>query len=290
MQGSFYDPQTLAKLQEEILSILDDFLEICAKYHLAYYGIAGTAIGAIRHGGFIPWDDDIDLAMPRADYEKLCRIVKREFSDRYVMLNAKNYPGYPLMTTRMVKRGTIFREAVMEQITDCPFGIFLDLYVLDPIPDGRLAREKQAWTAWFFSKLMILRRIARPTLAQKGRKAALIRCACSLAHRLLVIGRVDPVYLRKRCEAECRRYEGQKTRRIAFLPDTSPYWNTIDVTRLYPLRRISFAGRVLTFPANIEEMLTAQYGNFMEMPPVEDRKTHTPSHLKFSDRAQEENL
>ena len=69
--SKFYEPETLKKIQEEILSILDDFLAICREHHLEYYGIAGTGIGAIRHGGFIPWDDDIDLAMPRADYEIL---------------------------------------------------------------------------------------------------------------------------------------------------------------------------------------------------------------------------
>ena len=69
-QGRFYEPVILSRLQQEILSILDDFLLICETYHLEYFGIAGTGIGAIRHKGFIPWDDDIDIAMPRKDFEK----------------------------------------------------------------------------------------------------------------------------------------------------------------------------------------------------------------------------
>ena len=76
MEAKFYDPETLRRLQQEILSILDDFLLICRENGLEYYGIAGTAIGAIRHKGFIPWDDDIDIAMPRRDFERFCRIVK----------------------------------------------------------------------------------------------------------------------------------------------------------------------------------------------------------------------
>lgn len=280
--GTFYTPEILEKIQGEILSILDDFLAICREHHLEYYGIAGTGIGAIRHGGFIPWDDDIDLAMPRKDYEKLCRIVKKDYSDRYYMLNAKTSEEYPLMTARLCKRGTVFEEEVMKGV-HCPFGIFLDLYPLDNVPDGKFARRKQAWTAWFFSKLMILRRIPRPTLAQSGLKAQLIYAVCGAVYRLMLAANMSPEYLRKRCEAECRRYEGKTTRKMAFLADTNPYWNTIDKENLYPLKKIPFEGRELDFPANIDEMLRFQYGDYMVMPPEDKRKTHTPYRLVFSD-------
>lgn len=71
MDSKFYEPEVLKQLQGEILSILDDFIRICEDYHLEYFGIAGTGIGALRHKGFIPWDDDIDIAMPRRDFERL---------------------------------------------------------------------------------------------------------------------------------------------------------------------------------------------------------------------------
>ena len=93
--------------------------------------------------------------------------------DKYLVLNGKNYPNYPLMTTRLVKRGTVFVEKVMKDV-DCPFGIFLDLYVLDNVSDNPLLYQIQSWEAWFYSKLLILRSIPRPTLAQKGVKAELI--------------------------------------------------------------------------------------------------------------------
>ena len=281
MEPKFYEPDTLRRLQQEILSILDDFLEICETWGLEYYGIAGTAIGAIRHKGFIPWDDDIDLAMPRRDFEKFCRIVEKNYGDRYRILNAERYPAYPLMTTRMVKKGTVFVEEAMKDV-DCPFGIFLDLYVLDNIADGKLAYEKQAWTAWFFSKLMILRAIKRPVLAQKGLAAKVIWAACGLVNRGLRFFRVSPEYLYRRCSAECRRYNRKATRRMAFLGDSSPYWNTVDREHLYPLLYLPFEGRRLAFPAGIDAMLRLQYGDYMVMPPEEKRKTHYPRRLEFS--------
>ena len=280
MEGKFYEPEVLHRLQEEILSILDDFIRICEDYHLEYFGIAGTGIGAIRHHGFIPWDDDIDIAMPRRDFEKLIKIVEKKMSDRYLILNAKNDPNYPLMTTRLVKRGTVFVEEVMKDV-DCPFGIFLDLYVLDNVADNPVLYQLQSWTAWFWSKLLILRSIPRPTLQQRGLKAGLIWTVCGLVHNGMKLLRISPEWLRDCCEAECRRYNKKKTNRMAFLPDTSPYWNVVDKRYYHPLKQLDFEGRRMNFPGNIEEMLTRMYGDYMQLPPEEKRKTHYPYRLEF---------
>lgn len=73
-----YDSETLKKVQSTELALLKDFIKICDDNNLTYFGIAGTGIGALRHSGFIPWDDDIDVALPRADYEKALEIVKTQ--------------------------------------------------------------------------------------------------------------------------------------------------------------------------------------------------------------------
>ena len=70
---------------------------------------------------------------------------------------------------------------------------------------------------------------------------------------------------------------------MAFLPDTSPYWNVIDKTKLYPLRKLDFEDVQLYFPNNMEELLTNQYGEYMKLPPVEKRKTHYPYKLSFGE-------
>ena len=85
------------------LDIFSHVVTICEKYKLRYIIDYGTLLGAVRHGGFIPWDDDIDIAMPRRDFERLLRIVEKKMSDRYLVLNAERYPNYPLMTTRLVE-------------------------------------------------------------------------------------------------------------------------------------------------------------------------------------------
>lgn len=280
----FYEPEILQKLQQEILSILDDFLKICEDNHLEYFGIAGTAIGAIRHQGFIPWDDDIDIAMPRRDFEKFLKLVTKQMGDKYQVLNAKTSENYPLMTTRLVKKGTVFIEEVMKDL-DCPFGIFLDLYVLDNVSDNPFMYQFQSWSAWFISKLMILRSIPKPTLMQRGLKAKLIWAVCDVVYRFMQLCRISPACLRDRCEAACRHYEKKNTSRMAFLPDTSPYWNLVDKKSYHPLKTYEFEGRILQFPGNIHEMLTNMYGDYMELPPMEKRKTHYPYQLIFSEES-----
>ena len=276
----FYEPAVLKRLQETELSILRDFVDICESHGLEYYGIAGTGIGAIRHGGFIPWDDDIDIAMPRDSFEKMIAIVERDYQDKYYIVNAWRDRRYPLMTTRLAKKGTLFVENALKD-AHCPCGIFLDLYVLDNVADNGFLYQWQSWEAWFVSKLLILRCIPKPYLAARGVKARLILAVCGVVHGVLKGLRVSPAWLRDRCHRICRRYDGKKTRRMAFLPDTSPYWNVIDREKLHPLKHMDFEGISLAFPGNIEEMLTNMYGDFMKLPPKDKRKTHFPYRLSF---------
>lgn len=109
-----YDEETLQKIQQTEMEILKDFIEVCEKHNLTYFGIAGTGIGALRHQGFIPWDDDIDVAMPRDDFERLVRFIEKEKGDKYLIMDTKHYPNYPLMTTRITMRGTKFKEEALK--------------------------------------------------------------------------------------------------------------------------------------------------------------------------------
>ena len=184
------------------------------------------------------------------------------------------------MTTRLCKCGTVFQERVMKDV-DCPFGIFLDLYVMDNIADGKLAVQVQAWTAWFWSKLLVLSCMERPYLAQTGWKAEAIWAVCRLVHRTIRTLHIRPAIFRAHCESACRKYERVSTKRMAFLPDTNPFWNVVDKTRMFPLQNLPYEDVLLPFTNDIETVMEQQYGDYMTMPPVEKRKTHYPYRLEF---------
>ncbi len=278
--SEFYQPEVLKRLQETELSMLKDFMELCDSHGLIYFGIGGTGIGALRHQGFIPWDDDIDIGMPRKDFEQFLKLARKHWKGKYYILNNKTNENYPLMTTRLCKCNTVFREQVMKDV-DCPFGIFLDLYVMDNIADDPAALRLQAWTAWFWSKLLVLSCMEKPYLAQTGVTAEIIWAVCRAVHKTLRFLHIRPAIFRAHCESVCRKYENRSTKRMAFLPDTNPFWNIIDKEHMFPLKRLAYEDTSLPFTNDIHQVMKQQYGDYMTMPPEEKRKTHYPYQLEF---------
>ena len=275
-----YDEETLKRVQQTELGILKDFMALCDKHGLTYFGIAGTGIGAIRHKGFIPWDDDIDIALPRKDYEKFLKLARKYLSDRYIVLNCETNENYPLMTTRLMKKGTVFREEALKNI-DCPLGIFLDIYPFDNVSDEPREFKRQMRQAWFYSKLLILRSIPFPVLGFKGIKAKLVHGICGCIHVMMVICRISKKKLYRKCKAVSTRYNHLETKRIDFLCDTTPYMNIYFRKDVFPLKKMPFEDVMLNFPNNMHDNLTNMYGDYMKLPPVEKRKNHYPYQLEF---------
>lgn len=276
-----YDNKTLKRLQSIELEMLHDFVDICEENHIEYFGIGGTAIGAIRHKGFIPWDDDIDLAFLRKDFEKFCQIIQERYSEQYYILSYETDKAYPLFTARMCKKGTVFQEYAMKNV-ECDFGIFLDLYAYDNVPDEDKKMKRQAWKAWLYSKLLILCSVKKPNLVQlHGMKKKMVLFACKIAYYFIKIIHLstDKVYFRgKKCCVEYNKYE---TKRLAYLTEAKPYGSMIKRKDLFPLKELEFEDLKLKFPNNMHEMMTAYYGDYMQMPPVEERYNHCPYRLEF---------
>lgn len=276
-----YDDATLHKVQQLELMILRDVLSICKKYNLKLFVVAGSALGAVRHQGFIPWDDDIDVSIMRDDYDVLVKHLKDDMSDKYIVMNAGTDPNYSLMTTRIMLKDTVFREEALKSI-HCFFGIFLDVYVLDNLPDNEKQFKKLCRQAFIISKLQILRSIAFPVLPYKGMKAKLTYVITGFAHVILVIFCVSKKKLYCKGLNIVSQYQNQvKSKRIGFLFDTFPKHNIYEREDVFPLRTVKFNGIDIFMPRNEEKSLQTVYGDFMQLPPVEKRKNHYPYELDF---------
>lgn len=274
-----YDPATLARLQNVLRGMLDDFSALCSRHGIRWWTDAGTTIGALRGGGMIPWDDDIDLCMTRRDFDRFLRLAEEELGDRYYVLDAYRFPAYPLPTARLCLRGTKFREESMRGI-DAPFGIFLDLYAFDNLSDDPREARRQWRKAWFWGKLRILRAVRSPVLYFGGLKATLVRAACFAGHYLLA-ALFSPKFLRDRAAHWARLCEDRETKRVFFPFAPVPFRNDIALSDVFPTRTVPFDGRTVQVACGADAFLRKEFGDYMVPPPPEKRHNHPPLELDF---------
>lgn len=130
----------LRRLQLEQLTILDELKRVCQKNGLTFYLAYGSCLGAMRHKGFIPWDDDIDVLMPVEDYDKLMKLSK-EFKHPFFLQNNFTDPDHTLAIARVRKKGTACIEE-KDMGLKCHQGIFIDIYPQYKYPNGTIKRIK----------------------------------------------------------------------------------------------------------------------------------------------------
>lgn len=280
MLSGQYKPEVLKKLQQCELEILRDFIKICEENNLVYFGFAGTGIGALRHGGFIPWDDDIDLAIPRDDYEKAMQIFERDYADKYTVVRADKYNDFPVMNTHIIINDSTFITSE-ELRAKFPRGIFLDIFPLDYTSADPKERAKHLKKAWLLSKILIMKHIPFPHLPFKGVKAKLAHFVTATIWLFLNVFCISHKFLYKLCLKECTKYNGSDTGVYAYCCGTVLGGSVFDKKKTFPLRKIKYEDTEICFPNNLEETLTALYGDFMQIPPPEKQINHCPDILIF---------
>ena len=145
------DKKTLRKLQLVQLEIAKEIKRVCKEYNIRYFLTAGTLLGAVRHKGFIPWDDDLDIGMLQEDYAKFCQIAPNALSKEYKLVTWKTDSLYALPFGKVYKKGTIFQESKSYQ--DNKNGIYVDIIVYNNAPVNSITRY------YLINKLRILERL-----------------------------------------------------------------------------------------------------------------------------------
>ena len=275
-----YDPEVLKRVQETELEILKDFIDLCDRHDIDYFGVGGTAIGAVRHQGFIPWDDDMDVGMLRDDYEKFLQVAPGEIEGKYELMNAeinKDCLGY---TMRMCKVGT---KHITDEHSKYPttFGIRIDIFPYDNVPEDPKLRKKQLRDINLYNRMYILRIIPNPTVPFKGVMGKIMSAGCFVVHYLLKAF-VSVDYINRKYRETSLRYHNQ-TSLVASLCDVEPEISIVKKDEIFPLQELKFEGMTVKAMACNHEMLTRMYGDYMEMPPEEQRYNHGAKVLDFGD-------
>lgn len=260
----------MKEVQMASLEVLKKIAEICEQEHIAYFFYGGTLIGAIRHKGFIPWDDDIDISMPRPDYERFCKYCKEHEDDLkpFRLLNIDTCENYPFMIGRMSDD-----RYMLDVVNEKPFGlgVFVDIYPLDGLGNDFDAAYKQMSKLRKYPRLMYLstRRYYHFGIT-KGWKKRLMKIGAFCYAKLL--GRD---YFKKK---------------ILSMVDTGCYDNSryvgcavwgagdkvyvFDKEKMGKLTFVDFEGGKYRSFEGWDYLLTEWFGDYMQLPPEEDRVPH----------------
>lgn len=273
-----YDKKTLKKLQEIEIEMLKDINYICEKYNINYFALDGTGLGAIRHKGFIPWDDDIDLRMLEEDAIKFKKCMEKEMGDKYYFIDQNN-GIYPISFIKMCKRNTIFMDDAAYELDYENLGIFVDLIILVYVSDDEEERRKKLKKSWYLYKLGILAAIKEPTIKYKGFKGILMKTFFRTIHYILKIFNIkyNKIYERAMKISKVNK----KTNTVAYLNSSKLYGVVHNINDIYPVKKKKFADTYVYVPKEFNKLLTESFGDYMKLPKEEDRHNHYPHKLIF---------
>ena len=264
--------EELARLQQVLLEMVMDLQTVCEENGLECFVVGGSALGAVRHHGFIPWDDDVDLSMPREDLEKLKKIFREKLGDKYI-LNAPNYEEdatnrFP----KILKKGTRFVEAgVPEDDRTC---IKIDIFPLENVPDNPVARWVKGMHCTFlmFAGGALLSYEEARSRKEKMDARAFAGMLLSFRSSGRWFDRFDKVC---RCRNSHSRDVGIPSGRKHYFGEILPR-NVV-----FPLSAVAFEGHEMKIFADPDYALRNLYGNYMEIPPEEKREKHYVDKIEF---------
>ena len=261
--------EQLKQLHQVLLEILDDVIRICDDLGLKFVLIGGSAIGALRSGGIIPWDDDIDIAMPRKDFEILCKTVSENYSEKYSMLHPQDRENFGRVIPKIRLKGTCYRTILEQDLTDC--GVFIDIYTIENVPDGNLARYFQGFMSMALGFCLACRRLYRGRAFFRRYMPGFgftVKCAVGF---LLSFASYETWarwldYWHSWCKDEQSEY-------VSIPADCRHYFGELNPRSLLcDLVPVSFEGRTCFVPRDADRYLRPIYGDYMQVPPPEKQE------------------
>ena len=265
-------PELKPRWNDIIHDVLREFISICKANNLVYFCCGGTAIGAIRHHGMIPWDDDVDVFMPRPDYDKFIQIAQNKLSSDYELVTPYTYHDYPLYFAKLCNKHTTLME---EEDTPCIYGLFIDIFPIDGAPDdmdqARLMESK-------FRKI----KNRLEAISTHNTFAEYISLLTKPKEWGRFVGKTFGFFFRSfyrkrllgQLNAICYRYNYADSNIVAV------YCGSYGPKEVFPKSWLdgsvtfTYEGMEVSLPKGYDNYLRQYYGDYMQLPPEEKRISH----------------
>lgn len=279
------DDQTLKSLQQELLKMFIDIKNVCDENNIDYMLSGGTCLGAIRHKGFIPWDDDIDIMMLRSEYEKFSKIFVEQYSEKYILAEPLKNKNYFNKMPKVYKKNTTYIEIPKAGIKEYNM-VFIDIFIIENIPDSKFLRKITGKVYDFCFKgasACIDYLYPSPVIEEKCKENKELNDYYKLRKRIgWLFSHLGGIYFwLKRCD----RIAGKKRKsKMLGVPSGISYEKEVFEESIYKeLITAEFCGYNVKIPAQYDKYLSNLYGDYMQIPPVEKREAHVAYKIELSE-------
>ncbi len=263
----------LDKIHRTEMDIMREIDRICRKHNLTYFLAYGTLLGAVRHKGFIPWDEDMDIMMPREDYEQFLKVALDELPPHLMIDSYPQNPRYFNPFAKVRNRNTLFAIRALQNY-DGPQGLWIDIFPMD-YADERCVEDnlKRGRTIGICrAGICIKRGIFDWNVLSAKRKPV---------YRLLSL--LPESFLWKKINKAHLKNKGENNTYVILDADLPESRRPMPIEWFFPPKEACFEGERFLIPANSDAVLTRSYGDYMQIPPKEKQVTFYPMKVMFED-------
>lgn len=260
----------LEKVHSVLYEMLVTFDNVCRELNTPYFLINGSLLGAIRHDGFIPWDDDLDVAMMREDYERFLQEAPGLLGQEFYLQHWKKDAAYGHVFAKLRKENTVYLESSARDV-DTHCGIYIDIIPIDVCPDSEQARRKQGRALSFLRRCVLVQCGYRPWETPGKPGKALLKHIGYLP--IVLYAKLHTKgYTVQRYENSARAFNAAKDSCCFGNSGAHQYSETIVPRSYFGKRQHLFCGGYFPVPEQAEAYLTKVYGDYMQLPPKAQRE------------------
>lgn len=253
------------KIQNVVYGILCDIDDFCKENNITYFLSGGTCLGAVRHKGFIPWDDDADIMMPRKEYERFLNLFPKAHPEKYGVGSLKNDSEWQRQFARVWDIHTVLKH---KTLNEKEMGVFVDIFPIDGLPSGKYAQKM------YYANIKILNSLKNAsfkTAFQEHEKFILIKKILGV-----IVKPFGPHFFSECMDKYAKKYEFESSKYVC-VSLAAHYGERETIHRKYMSKavRLPFEGRTFPVPVGYKKYLSNLYGNYMEIPKDAEENGYT---------------